>query len=74
MDYLTAVRQEYKIDSEEVLSEEISISKKKLKWGNIKERGYDAVWSGEERHTAVLLEQNIIRMLSASVLSPGSCW
>lgn len=55
MDYLTAVRQAYKIDSEEVLSEEISISKKKLKWGNIKERGYDAVWSGEERHTAVFV-------------------
>uniref|UniRef100_A0A669DGA4 Tubulin-specific chaperone E n=1 Tax=Oreochromis niloticus TaxID=8128 RepID=A0A669DGA4_ORENI len=53
VDYLTAVRQAYKIDSEEVLSEEISISRKKLKWGNIKERGYDAVWSGEERHTAL---------------------
>uniref|UniRef100_A0A669ET96 Tubulin-specific chaperone E n=1 Tax=Oreochromis niloticus TaxID=8128 RepID=A0A669ET96_ORENI len=39
VDYLTAVRQAYKIDSEEVLSEEISISRKKLKWGNIKERG-----------------------------------
>ncbi|XP_004572415.1 tubulin-specific chaperone E [Maylandia zebra] len=43
VDYLTAVRQEYKIDSEEVLSEEISISKKKLKWGNIKERGFESL-------------------------------
>uniref|UniRef100_A0A4W6DIR3 Tubulin-specific chaperone E n=1 Tax=Lates calcarifer TaxID=8187 RepID=A0A4W6DIR3_LATCA len=37
VDYLTAVRQVYRIDTEEVLSEEISISSKKLKWGSIKE-------------------------------------
>lgn len=43
VDYLTAVRQAYKIDSEEVLSEEISISRKKLKWGNIKERGFESL-------------------------------
>lgn len=53
MDYLTAVRQAYKIDSEEVLSEEISISKKKLKWGNIKERGYDAVVRRRASHSCV---------------------
>lgn len=38
VDYLTAVQQLYEIDAEEVLTEEISISSKKLKWGGIKER------------------------------------
>lgn len=43
VDYLTAVQQLYEIDSEEVLSEDISISSsKKLKWGRIKERRYGA--------------------------------
>ncbi|XP_030580415.1 tubulin-specific chaperone E [Archocentrus centrarchus] len=41
VDYLTAVRQVYEINSQEVLSEEISISKKQLEWGSIKERGID---------------------------------
>lgn len=42
VDYLTAVQQLYEIDTEEVLSEEISVSSKKLKWGSIKERRYEA--------------------------------
>lgn len=40
VDFLTAVRQVYQIDVDEVLSEEISISSKKLKWGGVKERRY----------------------------------
>lgn len=42
MDYLTVVQQLYQIDSEEVLSETISISSKKLKWAGFEERRYDA--------------------------------
>lgn len=38
VDYVTAVQQLYEIDTEEVLSEEISISSKKLEWEGIKER------------------------------------
>ncbi|XP_008303746.1 tubulin-specific chaperone E [Stegastes partitus] len=45
VDYLTAVRQLYEIDTEEVLSEEISISSKKLKWGGIKERSFESLQS-----------------------------
>ncbi|XP_029318011.1 tubulin-specific chaperone E isoform X2 [Cottoperca gobio] len=41
VDYLTAVKQVYQIDFEEVLSEDISISSKKLKWGNIKDRSFE---------------------------------
>uniref|UniRef100_A0A3Q3J3P7 Tubulin-specific chaperone E n=1 Tax=Monopterus albus TaxID=43700 RepID=A0A3Q3J3P7_MONAL len=37
VDYLTAVQQAYEINTEEVLSEEISISSKKLEWEGIKE-------------------------------------
>ncbi|XP_070778668.1 tubulin-specific chaperone E [Enoplosus armatus] len=43
VDFLTAVQQVYQIDSEEVLSEEISISSKKLKWGKIKERSFESL-------------------------------
>ncbi|KAL7404041.1 hypothetical protein ABVT39_008825 [Epinephelus coioides] len=44
VDYLTAVQQLYEIDSEEVLSEDISISSsKKLKWGRIKERSFESL-------------------------------
>ncbi|XP_040891355.1 tubulin-specific chaperone E [Toxotes jaculatrix] len=43
VDYLTAVRQVYQVDTEEVLSEEISISSKKLKWGTIKERSFESL-------------------------------
>lgn len=42
VDYLNAVQQLYEINADEVLSEEISISSKKLKWGGVKERRYDA--------------------------------
>lgn len=41
VDFLTVVRQEYTIDREEVLSQEISISSRKLEWGKVKERRYD---------------------------------
>uniref|UniRef100_A0A8C4GQN5 Tubulin folding cofactor E n=1 Tax=Dicentrarchus labrax TaxID=13489 RepID=A0A8C4GQN5_DICLA len=43
VDYLTAVQQEYQIDSEEVLSEEISISSKKLKWLAVEERSLETL-------------------------------
>lgn len=43
VDFLTVVQQLYQIDSEEVLSEEISISSKKLKWGVIKERSLETL-------------------------------
>ncbi|XP_045898660.1 tubulin-specific chaperone E-like [Micropterus dolomieu] len=43
VDFLTAVQQVYQVDSEEVLREEISISSKKLKWGNIKERSFESL-------------------------------
>lgn len=42
-DYLTAVEQLYQIDTEEVLSEEIPISSKKLEWGRIKERSLETL-------------------------------
>uniref|UniRef100_A0A3Q0SFK8 Tubulin-specific chaperone E n=1 Tax=Amphilophus citrinellus TaxID=61819 RepID=A0A3Q0SFK8_AMPCI len=54
VDYLTAVRQVYEIDSQEVLSEEISISKKQLEWGSIKERGYDAQFVIDDLPTVLL--------------------
>lgn len=38
VDYLAAVRQLYVVDAEEVLSQEISFSSKKLYWSRIKER------------------------------------
>lgn len=41
VDFLTVVRQEYTIDREEVLSQEISISSRKLEWGKVKERSYE---------------------------------
>uniref|UniRef100_A0A7N6B3N4 Tubulin-specific chaperone E n=1 Tax=Anabas testudineus TaxID=64144 RepID=A0A7N6B3N4_ANATE len=41
VDYLNAVQQLYEINADEVLSEEISISSKKLKWGGVKERSYN---------------------------------
>ncbi|KAK5898938.1 hypothetical protein CesoFtcFv8_008469 [Champsocephalus esox] len=41
VDFLTVVRQEYTIDTEEVLSQEISISSRKLEWGKVKERSYE---------------------------------
>ncbi|XP_030014007.1 tubulin-specific chaperone E [Sphaeramia orbicularis] len=43
VDYLTAVEQLYQIDTEEVLSEEIPISSKKLEWGRIKERSLETL-------------------------------
>uniref|UniRef100_A0A8C4F263 Tubulin folding cofactor E n=1 Tax=Dicentrarchus labrax TaxID=13489 RepID=A0A8C4F263_DICLA len=43
VDYLTAVQQEYQIDSEEVLREEISISSKKLKWLAVEERSLETL-------------------------------
>ncbi|KAK2817580.1 hypothetical protein Q5P01_025771 [Channa striata] len=43
VDYLTAVRQKYEIDTEEVLSEKISISSKNLEWGRIKKRSFDGL-------------------------------
>lgn len=42
VDYLTAVQQLYEVDAEEVLSEEMFISSKKLEWRGIKERRYEA--------------------------------
>ncbi|XP_029010054.1 tubulin-specific chaperone E isoform X2 [Betta splendens] len=45
VDYVTAVRRLYKIDAEEVLSEEISISSKKLMWEGIKERSFESLQS-----------------------------
>ncbi|KAM6939614.1 tubulin-specific chaperone E [Xenentodon cancila] len=38
VDYLSAVRQQYQINTEEVLSEEISISARKLEWMAVEER------------------------------------
>lgn len=46
VDYLAAVQQVYQVDLEEVVSEEISTSSKKLKWLAVEERRYDA-----PRHT-----------------------
>ncbi|XP_042336902.1 tubulin-specific chaperone E-like [Plectropomus leopardus] len=43
VDFLTAVQQKYEIDSEEVLSEEISISSTKLEWGRIRERSFESL-------------------------------
>lgn len=43
VDYLTAVQQAYEINTEEVLSEEISISSKKLEWEGIKERSLESL-------------------------------
>ncbi|XP_023255213.1 tubulin-specific chaperone E isoform X2 [Seriola lalandi dorsalis] len=43
VDYLAAVRQVYQVDTEEVLSEEISISDKKLKWWCVEERSYESL-------------------------------
>uniref|UniRef100_A0A7N9AR12 Tubulin-specific chaperone E n=1 Tax=Mastacembelus armatus TaxID=205130 RepID=A0A7N9AR12_9TELE len=41
VDFLSAVRQVYQINAEEVLSEEISISSKKLTWEGVQERSFD---------------------------------
>lgn len=43
VDFLTAVRQVYQMDTEEVLSEEISIASKTLEWGKIKERSFESL-------------------------------
>ncbi|KAM7419940.1 hypothetical protein PAMA_016847 [Pampus argenteus] len=43
VDYLTAVRQVYRVDTEEVLSEEISISSKTLEWQRIEERSLESL-------------------------------
>ncbi|XP_037621753.1 tubulin-specific chaperone E-like [Sebastes umbrosus] len=43
VDYLTVVQQLYQIDSEEVLSETISISSKKLKWAGFEERSFESL-------------------------------
>uniref|UniRef100_A0A7N5ZRS1 Tubulin-specific chaperone E n=1 Tax=Anabas testudineus TaxID=64144 RepID=A0A7N5ZRS1_ANATE len=43
VDYLNAVQQLYEINADEVLSEEISISSKKLKWGGVKERSFESL-------------------------------
>lgn len=42
VDYLTAVRQVYESQAEKVLSEDISIASKKLKWIGIEDRRYYA--------------------------------
>ncbi|XP_034381852.1 tubulin-specific chaperone E [Cyclopterus lumpus] len=43
VDYLTAVRQVYENQTEKVLSEEISISSKKLEWLGIEDRGFESL-------------------------------
>lgn len=53
VDYLTAVREQYLINKEEVLSEEISISCKQLEWGGIKERSFESLQSLSLSHTEV---------------------
>ncbi|KAK1886988.1 Tubulin-specific chaperone E [Dissostichus eleginoides] len=41
VDFLTVVREKYTIDTEEVMSQDISISSRKLKWLRVKERSYE---------------------------------
>ncbi|XP_017291159.1 tubulin-specific chaperone E [Kryptolebias marmoratus] len=41
VDFLTAFRQTYEFNTEEVLSEKITISSKKLKWFGVKERRFE---------------------------------
>uniref|UniRef100_A0A3P8U6Y4 Tubulin-specific chaperone E n=1 Tax=Amphiprion percula TaxID=161767 RepID=A0A3P8U6Y4_AMPPE len=45
VDYLAAVRQVYGMDTEEVLSEDVSSSSKKIKWFGIKERSSESLKS-----------------------------
>ncbi|KAI3353597.1 hypothetical protein L3Q82_020123, partial [Scortum barcoo] len=72
VDFLTAVQQLYQIDSEEVLSEEISISSKKLKWGVIKERSFQ---QKIERFKVLVSKFDSFRDSSVSVAeSAGREW
>lgn len=43
VDFLKAVEQMYHIDTEEVLSEDISISSKKLQWDKVQERSFESL-------------------------------
>ncbi|KAM9314727.1 tubulin-specific chaperone E isoform 1-T1 [Pholidichthys leucotaenia] len=43
VDFLTAVQQVYQMDSEEVMSEEIAVSSRKLKWVPITERSFESL-------------------------------
>ncbi|XP_047433504.1 tubulin-specific chaperone E isoform X2 [Mugil cephalus] len=43
VDYVTAVRQVYRTDAEEVLSEEVSIFSKKLEWWAVEERSFETL-------------------------------
>uniref|UniRef100_A0A7N8X1Q3 Tubulin-specific chaperone E n=1 Tax=Mastacembelus armatus TaxID=205130 RepID=A0A7N8X1Q3_9TELE len=53
VDFLSAVRQVYQINAEEVLSEEISISSKKLTWEGVQERSFDSLPSVLLSHSEV---------------------
>ncbi|XP_059188960.1 tubulin-specific chaperone E [Centropristis striata] len=43
VDFVSAVQQAYRVDSEEVLSQQISISSKKLEWGRVEERSLETL-------------------------------
>uniref|UniRef100_A0A669CHS7 Tubulin-specific chaperone E n=1 Tax=Oreochromis niloticus TaxID=8128 RepID=A0A669CHS7_ORENI len=74
VDYLTAVRQAYKIDSEEVLSEEISISRKKLNLPSVLLSRSDVSGSGADGQIRTTTPSILLQTwldLSGTLLS---CW